>query len=159
MQPIAVWQGGYLWQPFTYMWLHGSLGHIALNCLALWMFGSQLAMAWGPQRFLRYYLLCGVGAGFIIATYPYLAVSLGLAPMASLGYYTLGASGAVYGVVNRLGEFAHRTGPRSRRCESIGENAGGEILARVRPRGVDQKVSAVTVGAGGSGPTKVVEAR
>jgi membrane associated rhomboid family serine protease len=99
LRPQLVCEFGYLWQPFTYMWLHGSLGHIAMNCFALWMFGSPVALAWGHRRFLRFYLACGVGAGFIIATYPYLAVALGVAPIASLGYYTLGASGAVYGVL------------------------------------------------------------
>ncbi len=69
--PAAFWEHGYLWQPFTYMWLHASFGHIGMNMFSLWMFGSPLAMAWGPQRFLRFYLICGVGAGFIIATYPY----------------------------------------------------------------------------------------
>ena len=29
-------------------------------------------MAWGPQRFLRFYVVCGVGAGVLIATVPYL---------------------------------------------------------------------------------------
>jgi membrane associated rhomboid family serine protease len=99
IRPALVWEGGYLWQPFTYMWLHGGLGHIAMNCFALWMFGSPVAMAWGHRRFLRFYLVCGVGAGAIIATYPYLSVALGIAPMASLAYFTLGASGAVYGVL------------------------------------------------------------
>ena len=97
--PAAVWQGGYLWQPFTYMWLHGSLGHLLMNLFVLWMFGSQLAMAWGTKRFLRFYLICGVGAGFIIATVPYLVVAVGLAPAYSLGYATVGASGAIYGVL------------------------------------------------------------
>ena len=49
--PTAVWQFGYPWQPFTYMWLHASFGHIAMNMFMLWMFGSQVAMAWGPKRF------------------------------------------------------------------------------------------------------------
>ncbi len=98
LQPKLVWEYGYVWQPFTYMWLHGGLGHIAMNCFALWMFGSPVALAWGQRRFLRFYLACGVGAGVIIATFPYVAVALG-APMASLKYYTLGASGAVYGVL------------------------------------------------------------
>ena len=97
--PAAVWQGGYLWQPFTYMWLHGGLGHIAMNCFVLWMFGSQLAMAWGTRRFLRYYLLCGVGAGFIIASWPYVAVVVGLADPVNLLAVTVGASGAIYGVL------------------------------------------------------------
>src|SRR5262245_54789592 len=68
VRPIDVWQRGFLWEPLTYMWLHGGLGHIAMNCLALWMFGSPLAMAWGPKRVLRFYLVCGVGAGVLVAT-------------------------------------------------------------------------------------------
>jgi membrane associated rhomboid family serine protease len=99
IQPARVWQEGWLWQPFTYMWLHGGLGHVAMNCFVLWMFGSQLALAWGASRFLRFYLICGVGAGFIIASWPYLAVVLNLAPPISLLYSTLGASGAIYGVL------------------------------------------------------------
>jgi membrane associated rhomboid family serine protease len=78
------------------MWLHASFGHIAMNMFMLWMFGSQLALAWGPKRFLRFYLICGVGAGLIIATYPYLMI--GVHP-GGLMAHTLGASGAVYGVL------------------------------------------------------------
>jgi membrane associated rhomboid family serine protease len=99
IQPARVWQEGYLWQPFTYMWLHGGLGHVAMNCFVLWMFGSQLAMAWSPRRFLRYYLMCGIGAGFIISLWPYLAVGMGIASPATLFYSTVGASGAIYGVL------------------------------------------------------------
>jgi membrane associated rhomboid family serine protease len=94
--PAYVWQGGYLWQPFTYMWLHAGFGHIAMNMFVLWMFGSQLALAWGPRKFLRFYLLCGIGAGFVIATWPYLIMNL--SPGALL-IPTLGASGAIYGVL------------------------------------------------------------
>jgi membrane associated rhomboid family serine protease len=70
-----------------------------MNCFALWMFGSQLALAWGARRFLRYYLLCGVGAGLIIASWPYVAVALGMADSLTLIYSTVGASGALYGVL------------------------------------------------------------
>lgn len=99
LTPELVWRAGFVWQPFTYMWLHGGFAHIAMNMFVLWMFGSQLAMAWGPQRFLRYYLLCGVGAGVIIATVPYLLVLLGIAPAFTLKIHTVGASGAIYGVL------------------------------------------------------------
>ena len=97
--PIEVWQGGEFWQPFTYMWLHStaSLTHILFNMFSLWMFGSTLAMYWGEQRFLRYYLTCGFGAGFLIATMPYLSNILGFP--APIHIPTLGASGAVYGVL------------------------------------------------------------
>jgi len=98
VRPVDVWQRGYIWEPLTYMWLHGSLGHIAMNCFVLWMFGSPLAMAWGPQRFLRFYLVCGIGAGVLIASVPYLFVLLG-APAYTLGSSTVGASGAIYGVI------------------------------------------------------------
>jgi membrane associated rhomboid family serine protease len=95
--PAAVWQAGYLWQPFTYMWLHGTFMHIAMNMFVLWMFGSPMALAWGPKRFLRYYLMCGFGAGFIIASWPYIGYVFGTP--GNLVIPTLGASGAVYGLV------------------------------------------------------------
>ena len=100
VRPLLVWQHGYLWQPFTYMWLHSvhQPFHILMNMFLLWMFGSPVAMLWGPRRFLRFYLACGVGAGFIISLFPYLLVAFGW-PAAQLAYPTLGASGAIYGVI------------------------------------------------------------
>lgn len=100
VRPNAVWQEGCFWQPFTYMWLHDGFAHIAMNCFALWMFGSELAVVWGKERFLRYYMLCGIGAGFIIASWPYIALLL--LPgrnIVGLDSFTLGASASVYGVI------------------------------------------------------------
>ena len=57
---------------------------------------SPLALAWGVRKFLRFYFLCGIGAGFIIATWPYLIMNL--SPEALL-IPTVGASGAIYGVL------------------------------------------------------------
>jgi membrane associated rhomboid family serine protease len=96
--PVDFFHGA-LWQPFTYMWLHGGLGHIAANMFSLWMFGSPLAMAWGAQRFLRFYLLCGVGAGLLIVTVPWIPVLLGTVSAHEISVPTLGASGAVMGVL------------------------------------------------------------
>jgi len=82
---------GYVWQPFTYMWLHADLMHIFFNMFALWMFGGQLEQVWGSKRFLRFYLICGVGAGLVILLWN---------SMTGLwGVPTLGASGAVYGML------------------------------------------------------------
>jgi membrane associated rhomboid family serine protease len=79
------------WQPFTYMWLHDieHAWHILSNMLGLFMFGCDLERVWGGQRFLRFYVLCGAGAGFIIW----------LSNLVFGANYTLGASGAVYGVI------------------------------------------------------------
>jgi membrane associated rhomboid family serine protease len=98
--PAAFWRGA-LWQPFTYMWLHSPTGlsHVGFNMLALWMFGSPLAAAWGDKRFLRFYLLCGVGAGLLIVLVPALAVLLGVGTPMSYVLPTLGASGAIFGVL------------------------------------------------------------
>lgn len=52
-----------LWQPFTYMFMHGGFDHIFFNMFAVWMFGRILEQVWGSKRFLFYYLACGVGAG------------------------------------------------------------------------------------------------
>lgn len=88
----GVFDRGYVWQPFTYMWLHSpqSFMHLLMNMFGLWMFGGQLEMAWGSQRFLRFYLICGVGAGAII---------LGWNALTGVWAETLGASGAIYGVL------------------------------------------------------------
>jgi membrane associated rhomboid family serine protease len=102
VQPAWVWGDYELWRMFSYMWLHSpnSIFHIAFNMFSLWMFGSPLALLWGEKRFLRYYLLCGVGAGFLIATLPYLVWMLGFAVTpAELYGRTLGASGAVMGIL------------------------------------------------------------
>lgn len=81
---------GYLWQPATYMWLHGSFMHIAFNMFALWMFGGVLERVWGSRRFLRFYLQCGIGAGVLIFLWN---------AMLGFPYPTLGASGAIFGLL------------------------------------------------------------
>lgn len=90
--PDRVYPGWFLWQPFTYMWLHSvdDLMHILLNMLFLWMFGATLELSWGSKPFLRFYLYCGVGAGLTV----FLSGKL-FAPDIPV----LGASGAIYGLV------------------------------------------------------------
>jgi membrane associated rhomboid family serine protease len=53
------------WQLLTHMFLHGDLGHIFGNMLALYMFGAVLENLWGPKRFLTFYIICGLGAAFM----------------------------------------------------------------------------------------------
>ncbi len=54
------------WQPFSHMFLHGNLmPHLAFNMFALWSFGRLLEQVWGNQRFLIFYLVCGIGAALI----------------------------------------------------------------------------------------------
>ena len=53
------------WQFITYMFMHGSFGHLFFNMFALWMFGYALENIWGPKRFLFYYLVTGIGAALV----------------------------------------------------------------------------------------------
>lgn len=84
----------YPWQLFTYMFLHGDFFHLLFNMFILWMFGMELENTWGPKRFLTYYFLCGVGAGLS---------NLLIAPLFTSVGPTVGASGAIYGVLVAFG--------------------------------------------------------
>ena len=55
-----------VWQPISYMFLHGNvMPHLLFNMFALWSFGRLLEQVWGNQRFLIFYLVCGVGAALV----------------------------------------------------------------------------------------------
>jgi membrane associated rhomboid family serine protease len=60
--------GSELFEPYqliTYMFMHGNFGHLFFNMFAVWMFGSSIENAWGPKRFLVYYLITGIGASLL----------------------------------------------------------------------------------------------
>ena len=86
---------GMLWQPFTYLFLHGDFWHILFNMLTLWMFGVDLERDWGRKSFLRYYFVSGVGAGICVVV-----VNLLWGSAAST---TIGSSGAIYGILLAFG--------------------------------------------------------
>ncbi|HKW56276.1 MAG TPA: rhomboid family intramembrane serine protease [Candidatus Acidoferrum sp.] len=85
-----------IWQPFTYIFLHGGLFHLLINVLFLWMFGRELELIWGKRRFLNYFVLCGVGAGVIEVIVKTIPVFFGKEPSLSP---TIGASGAIFGIL------------------------------------------------------------
>src|SRR5438552_791778 len=60
--PALVIKKYWLWQPFTYLFLHGGLFHWLFNMLILWMFGAELERRWGTAEFLKYFFVTGVGA-------------------------------------------------------------------------------------------------
>ena len=115
----------HLYQLITYQFLHADLTHIFFNMFALWMFGCVIERVWGPQRYLIYYLVCGIGAGLCQELVQYIEYSsselAGLSIdsmipvqtnsgtiMMTVGSYlnswgTIGASGAVYGILLAFG--------------------------------------------------------
>ncbi len=100
LMPMAVVERGLIWQPVTYLFMHGGLGHILVNMLGLWMFGTELERMWRTRAFLKYYFVTGVGAGLLT-----MAVSLLPFGVTAPLYYslTVGASGAIYGLLLAYG--------------------------------------------------------
>ena len=97
--PKLVWSEFMLWQPFTYLFFHGSIWHVLINMFVLWMFGSELERLWGKEHFLKFYFVTGVGAGLV-------TMIIGLNSTTPI----VGASGAVYGVLLAYGlTYPNRT--------------------------------------------------
>ncbi len=99
------------YQVFTYMFLHGNVSHLFFNMFALWMFGRQLEYELGSKRFFTYYMVCGIGAALLQlgVGYAELAHSIAANGVYStsvrmlLSTPTVGASGAVYGLLLAFG--------------------------------------------------------
>ena len=90
--PLLVWKKYFLWQLFTYLFLHGGFTHLLFNLLALWMFGGELENYWGSKKLLFYFLFCGIGAGVLTVL---------LSPNQFIP--VIGASGAIYGILLAFG--------------------------------------------------------
>lgn len=95
--------GFHFYQLLTYMFMHGSWSHLFFNMFALWVFGCVVERVWGPQKFLFYYIFCGVGAGLIQELAQYIAYAgIFSEPALYLGQ-TVGASGAIYAILLAFG--------------------------------------------------------
>lgn len=102
----------HIWQLITYQFLHEGFTHLFLNMFAVWMFGRIMEMQWGSNRFLMFYLICGIGAGLTQELFQFVQYEItlsGIDPVTpevvhALRVYmnailTVGASGAVYGIL------------------------------------------------------------
>ncbi len=102
LQPAAVVEGLAVWQPLTYMFLHDGIAHILFNMLALWMFGVELERLWGTPFFVRYYLVTGLGAAALTLVLALMPWGIGTFMYGSV---TIGASGAIYGLLLAYGLY------------------------------------------------------
>jgi membrane associated rhomboid family serine protease len=90
---LALWPFGtrFLpWQVLTYAFVHASLPHLLFNMYGVYMFGSDVERVWGARRFLSYYLACALSAA---------ALQLVVTALTGAYYPTVGASGAVFGLL------------------------------------------------------------
>ena len=106
------------YQLITYMFMHGNFEHLFFNMFALWMFGNTIENIWGAKRFLLFYMVCGIGAGlcqeavqyiqYVTTLADYANVNMGGGQVVPMAAYlnmmnTVGASGAVYGLLMAFG--------------------------------------------------------
>ncbi len=86
--PDRVLSRGWLWQPFTYVFLHGGIFHWLFNMFVFWMFGRELEVRWGARSFLLFCVITALGAA--------LSVIL-ISPHSTIP--TIGSSGIVFGLL------------------------------------------------------------
>ena len=89
---------GDYWQLLTSIFTHVEVVHIGFNMLALWVLGPGLEAAVGRTRFLLLYFVSGFAGSAMVMWFstPYLA--------------TLGASGAIFGLMGALLVIAFKVG-------------------------------------------------
>ena len=83
--PLLVARGD-TYRLLTAAFLHANILHIGLNMFGLYLFGPQLERALGWPRFVALYLVSALGAGICFFFF------------AALGTFSVGASGAVFGL-------------------------------------------------------------
>lgn len=93
------------WQILTHMFMHGGFWHIFFNMYSLLMFGSILERSLGPKKFLIFYFVTGLGAVALHTGVEWMQARVFIANGAAQAYQqllvtpTLGASGAIYGIL------------------------------------------------------------
>ncbi|MBQ9236341.1 MAG: rhomboid family intramembrane serine protease [Prevotella sp.] len=118
---LHYWQATnfHLYQLVTYMFMHGGWTHLFFNMFALWMFGGLIERTFGERRYLIYYMVCGLGAALCQEVSQTVQVYSMIAPqggtlndllhlstadrMALNNLTTVGASGAIYGILLAFG--------------------------------------------------------
>ncbi|MFA6335382.1 MAG: rhomboid family intramembrane serine protease [Bacteroidales bacterium] len=103
------------YQLVTHMFMHGGFVHLFFNMYSLIIFGVALEQVWGSKKFFLYYMVTGLGAALLHSIVLYIDAS-SLMNAANAGSQiaaqkldalmitpTVGASGAVYGVLLAYG--------------------------------------------------------
>lgn len=93
------------WQMVTHMFMHGGFWHFFFNMYTLAVFGTVLENIWGSRKFLVFYFVTGLGAALCHNLVLHLQISQLMAGGSAQAAFslmnvpTLGASGAIYGVL------------------------------------------------------------
>lgn len=86
---------GYIWQLFTYQFLHGDLLHILINCVVLYFFGRAIEEYLGRIAFLKIYFISGILGGVLQLLY----IKMFAPPELAMKVSVVGASAGVFGLI------------------------------------------------------------
>lgn len=98
------------WRLVSSMFMHGNLLHICLNMFTLWQVGQLVERIFGSLRFAGLYLLAGLSgsiASVLWMTHKLMLEAASRVPP-HLPYYSVGASGAIFGIIGGLLAFISR---------------------------------------------------
>ena len=99
------------WQIITHMFMHGGFWHLFFNMYTLFIFGTVLERVWGTKKFLIFYFITGLGAALLHTGVQFIQAQVYISQIAensqqAMAAYqalkltpTVGASGAIYGVL------------------------------------------------------------
>jgi rhomboid protease GluP len=96
MTGAFAWRSGHWWTLLTAIYLHGNLLHILFNVLWIRQLGPAVEEIYGPARFFMIFTVSGV-AGFVVSN------ALGIP-------FTVGASGAIFGLLGAMVAFGRKRG-------------------------------------------------
>lgn len=98
--PLAVTQDHEYWRIVTSAFMHASLLHIGFNMFALWIFGRFIEAVLGSSRMLFVYAVSLIASGASVVYFSPPDVA------------TLGASGAIFGLIGALFAIGFKFGKR-----------------------------------------------
>jgi membrane associated rhomboid family serine protease len=88
-----------IWQWVTYIFVHVDPFHWLFNMMVLFFLGPQVERALGRQRFVRFFLIAGIGAAVIRMILLYIAYAFQIGDSERALYTAMiGASGAIFAV-------------------------------------------------------------
>ena len=96
MTGAHAWYEGRWWTLLTAVYLHGSLLHILFNVLWIRQLGPAVEEIYGPARLVVIFTVAGV-VGFLASNFV-------------IGYPTVGASGAIFGLLGAMVAYGRRRG-------------------------------------------------
>src|ERR1051326_1148496 len=101
---VPVFLEGHWWTVLSAGWLHAGALHIFFNLMWVRQLGPVIADMYGGARMVIIYTIASV-CGFLLSSFLGAYASI---PFLSGGYYTLGASAPIFGLLGALLHYGHR---------------------------------------------------